>query len=161
MTTFVGIDPGLGGGIAFYVPELGAISVHPMPTHSLVRNAKAKRELDVAALFDLLRERDRDIRHVALERVGAMPGQGVSSMFSFGRTVGQIEGVLTALYLPVTTVAPQTWRKAMNVRGGKDASRLRAQTLLPYDAKLFSRTKDDGVAEAALMAMWCARTVPS
>ena len=36
-----------------------------------------------------------------IEKVGAMPGQGVSSMFQFGRSVGMVEGVLAALQIPV------------------------------------------------------------
>lgn len=159
MTIYAGIDPGLHGGIAFYISEFDSLEAHPLPTHSLARNGRTKRELDIPGLVDLLAA--RAVAHVALEKVGAMPGQGVSSMFSFGRTVGQIEGVLSALRLRTTLVTPQSWRRDMSVRGGKDASRLRAQQLLPLDAKLFARAKDDGVAEAALLALWCARMAPS
>jgi crossover junction endodeoxyribonuclease RuvC len=91
---------------------------------------------------------------IVLEIVGAMPGQGVSSMFQFGRGVGMVEGVIAALGLPITYVAPRAWQKAVGARGGKDGNRLRAVELFPAYASLFARKKDDGRADAALMAFW-------
>ena len=83
-----------------------------------------------------------------------MPGQGVSSMFQFGRGVGMYEGVLAALQVPITYVTPQAWQKAVSAREGKDAGRARAAELFPAYAQMFARKKDDGRADAALMAYW-------
>jgi crossover junction endodeoxyribonuclease RuvC len=83
-----------------------------------------------------------------------MAGQGVSSVFSFGRSAGIIEGVLAAFDIPTTLVTPQAWQKAMAVRDGKDGSRERAMQLFPASAELFQRKKDDGRSDAALIAKY-------
>ena len=103
-------------------------------------------------LAAIIRARKPDIAIV--EVVGAMPGQGVSSMFQFGRGVGMLEGCLAALEIPVTYISPQGWQKAVGARAGKDGNRQRAAEIFPAYAHMFSRVKDDGRADAALMAWW-------
>ena len=152
---FIGIDPGLSGAIAFLDAEKGHLSIIDMPTFEVKRNNKTKREVSpvgVAVAMGLAEKVSRAV----LERVGAMPGQGVTSVFSFGRSVGIIEGVLATMLIPVDIVTPQAWQKAAGVRGGKDGSRLRASELFPNYAELFARKKDDGRADAALMAWYAA-----
>ena len=73
-------------------------------------------------------------------------------MFAFGRSRGMVEGVLGGLNIPMSYVTPQAWRKAMQVREGKDGSRLRAMELFPAYADEFRLKKWDGRAEAALIA---------
>lgn len=152
---YIGIDPGLNGAIAFLDTDKGHLSVIDMPTFEVKRNNKAKREVNAAGLAHVLATAQK-VQGIVLERVGAMPGQGVSSVFSFGRSVGLIEGVLAAYLLPVTIITPQTWQKAVGVRGGKDGSRMRACELFPNYAGLFARKKDDGRADAACMAWYAA-----
>jgi len=88
------------------------------------------------------------------EKVGAVSGQGVTSVFSFGRSFGMIEGILATLQIPTTFVAPATWTKGVGRSPGKDASRARAMELFPAHQLMFSRVKDDGRADAALIAYW-------
>lgn len=152
----IGIDPGASGAIAFFDPEAGTLAVEDMPVVEIMRGGKTKREVSphlVAFLFET-RARVEKIGGVVLEKVGAMPGQGTSSMFAFGRSVGMIEGVVAGLQLPLTHVTPQAWQKAAGVRDGKDGSRARAVELFPAYASLFARKKDDGRADAALIAWW-------
>ena len=152
---YIGIDPGLSGAIAFLDTEKGHLSIIDMPTFEVKRNNKTKREVSpvgVAVAMGLAEKVSRAV----LERVGAMPGQGVTSVFSFGRSVGIIEGVLATMLIPVDIVTPQAWQKAAGVRGGKDGSRMRASELFPNYAELFARKKDDGRADAALMAWYAA-----
>lgn len=150
----LGVDPGLHGALAFFDPDLGLLIIKDMPTVEVVRNGKKKNEISPQMLAALLRE--HEVSAACLERVGAMPGQGVSSMWSFGRSQGLIEGALAMNNTPVTLVPPQTWRKAVKTREGKDGSRLRAAELFPRDAAFFARKKDDGRADAALIAWYCA-----
>jgi len=147
------IDPGLNGALAFFDIEKGHLSVIDMPTVEVKRGAKNKREVSPAMLANIIKVAGH-IDHAILERVGAMPGQGVSSVFAFGRSTGIIEGVLAALQIPTTIVTPQTWQKACNVRGGKDGSRLRAAELFPNYAALFALKKHDGRSDAACMAWY-------
>lgn len=152
---FVGIDPGLNGAIAFFDIEKGHLSIIDMPTFEVKRNNKTKREVSPVMLANIIGAAD-EIKGAVLERVGAMPGQGVTSVFSFGRSVGIVEGVMSAFRIPLTIVTPQIWQKVAGVRGGKDGSRQRASELFPNYAGLFARKKDDGRADAALMAWYAA-----
>lgn len=152
---YIGIDPGLSGAIAVFNLETGHLSILDMPVVEVVRNNKKKRELSPAMLANILKLVDKPATAV-VERVGAMPGQGVSSVFSFGRSLGTIEGALAALQIPMTLVPPQQWQKACAVRGGKDGSRQRAAELFPNFAGLFARKKDDGRSDAACLAWYAA-----
>lgn len=151
----LGIDPGAHGALA--VIDGGSVAaVHDMPTMRVKRGTREVNEVNAVALGALLAGL-RPLDAAVLEKVGAMPGQGVSSMFAFGRAVGVVEGVLGALQIPYTTVPPQEWQRGMRVRGGKDGSRARASELYPASASLFARVKDDGRAEAVLIGSYGAR----
>jgi crossover junction endodeoxyribonuclease RuvC len=152
---YIGIDPGLDGAIAFFDLDKGHLSMIDMPTVEIIRNGKKKRELNAQLVANVFRCVGGDMTAV-LERVNAMPGQGVSSVFSFGRSSGIVEGVLAGMQIPLTIVTPQAWQKAASVRGGKDGARQRATELFPVYAGLFGRKKDDGRADAACMAWYAA-----
>lgn len=148
----IGIDPGLSGAVVFLDTDARTLEVHDMPTVEVLRGGKRKRELSAQMLSGILGARRADGAY--LERVNAMAGQGVTSVFSFGRSSGIVEGILAAYDIPTTLVTPQSWQKAIEVRGGKDGSRERAMQLFPSHASLFSRVKDDGRADAALIAAY-------
>jgi crossover junction endodeoxyribonuclease RuvC len=148
----VGVDPGAHGAFAFLSDSGALISVHDMPSFQVRVGAKTRTRLAVAELAALIRERSCSASFI--ERVGAMPGQGVSSCFSFGYSAGAVEGVLAALGVAVNFVTPQQWKKAMQVRADKDDCRQRAAQLFPSHAGAFSRVKDDGRAEAAMIALY-------
>jgi crossover junction endodeoxyribonuclease RuvC len=146
----IGIDPGASGAIALLVSGV-LVSVYDMPTVTVERNKAQKRQVCPAGLSLLMQQLSP---HKAIvEKVGAMPGQGVSSMFSFGRSVGIIEGVLAAKQIPVTFTTPQAWQKQSGAAKGKDGSRQRVMELFPREAHLFARVKDDGRADAVLIAL--------
>lgn len=130
------------------------LTILDMPTVEVKSGKTMKRRLSEPMLAELLRP--HDIEHVALEQVGSMPGQGVSSTFNFGQTYGGIRGVLAGLRIPITMVTPAKWTRDMKVSGGKDANRQRAAQLFPAYAASFSRVKDDGRADSALLAYWLA-----
>jgi crossover junction endodeoxyribonuclease RuvC len=154
----IGIDPGASGAIAVFDPSIGSLAIHDMPTLDVIRNGKNKTEISPRLVADIIcAAAGPDPVMAVVERVGAMPGQGVSSMFQFGRSVGIIEGVLGSLSVPMTALTPQVWQKLAGVRGGKDAARLRAIEIFPAYAQAFARKKDDGRADAALIA-WVGAT---
>lgn len=156
MTFFIGIDPGLKGAIAI-LTEDAVFRLFAMPTMDVTRSGKDKAEVSASLLYGQLRGLPSGRRVAALERVGAMPGQGVTSVFSFGRSVGIVEGVLAALEMPVSIVPPQKWQKAMEVRGGKDGALLRATELFPEVASLLVGPRGgklDGFADALLIAAY-------
>lgn len=128
-----------------------------MPTVLIKRGTRQVRQVNAYLLSDLIK--GLKPTSAIVEAVHAMPGQGVSSMFAFGRALGVIEGVLAGLRVPTTLVAPAEWTKAMRVKGGKDGARNRAIELYPRSAHLFARVKDDGRADAALIASYGAGLV--
>jgi len=150
----LGIDVGLNGAIAI-VSDGQLVELHDMPTVSLERNNKTKRMVNAAELARLIRQGKPDCAY--LERLNAMPGQGVSSMFSMGQSLGVVLGILAALDIPTTTIPPRTWQKALDVPQGKDGSRYRASQLFPAHADKFARVKDDGRSDATLIAAYGAR----
>jgi crossover junction endodeoxyribonuclease RuvC len=148
----LGIDPGLNGALAFFDVSAGRIEVVDMPT--IAAGTNSKRVVDEAALASCVEAYRGILDHAYVERVGAMPGQGVTSMFSFGRSFGVALGVLAAFRVPVTLVQPQRWKAALSVPAAKDGARARASQLMPAHARLWPLVKHDGRAEAALIAYY-------
>jgi crossover junction endodeoxyribonuclease RuvC len=145
----IGIDPGLSGAIAFLDDNLELIKVVDMP---IMMIRKGKNQVNAAALAGLLK--GLPVSAVAyLEQVSAMPGQGVSGMFSFGTSYGIVQGVLAALGIPVVLVRPQAWKARAGLKGSeKDMARTLAIRL--YPAAELSRKKDIGRADAILIARY-------
>lgn len=144
--TYIGIDPGKGGGIAAIYPN-GEIVAIPYSDSDL--------------LFLCAGIKDAAAHSIAcVEKVGAMPGQGVTSMFTFGKSCGYIEGVLSAFMIPYQLVPPQTWKKEFSLGGDKQKSIEVCRRLYPgLNLKRTDKCKKDhdGMAEAALMATYAHR----
>ena len=157
MKRVLGVDPGAYGALALL--ERGALScVHDMPIFTVQRGKTNKAEVDGYRLGTLLRDLDPDL--VVVELVGGMTGQSPSAAFNFGRAAGAAEYCAKALRYSVTLVPAATWKRSFRLRGGKegkDDSRALACSLWPARAEWFARKKDDGRAEAALIAAWGAR----
>lgn len=147
----IGIDPGKSGAIAILLD--GKISLlTAFETAGLTDVAKAI----------VGEHRDSFEGHTAccVEKVGAMPGQGVTSMFSFGKTAGYIEGVLDAMGIPYQLVPPQRWKKEFGLNSDKEKSIEVAKRLFPgVNLRRTDRCKKDhdGMAEALLMAEYARR----
>jgi hypothetical protein len=149
----LGIDPGLSGALAFY--DQDGFAIFDMPTFEVVTNSSKRRTLDLANLKAILKKIDPcAVLCAVLEDVHSMPKQGVASSFTFGRVVGALEGVLAALEIPVTRVAPHVWKRRLQCTHDKDATRRRASELMPRHAHLWPLKKHDGRAEAALIAYY-------
>lgn len=151
----IGVDPGATGAFAILDTETHHLVIIDMPTTKVKRGTRQVNQVDAVRLANLLRSHADGARAI-VEKVHSMPGQGVASTFSFGRAAGIIEGVLAALDIPFSLVPPATWTKKMRLFGGKDGSRARASELFPDQAHLFARKKDDGRADATLIACYAA-----
>lgn len=146
--TVIGIDPGAHGAIAILSEDGLLIEDTPY-----IKPAKGKGEYDFASMAHLFASvRNDGNAHVFLERVSARPGEGVVSAFSFGKGYGAWLGIIAAVGMPYTLVTPQVWKKAMGLPNSKERARIRAGQLFPANAQMFARVKDDGRAEAALIA---------
>ena len=146
----IGIDPGITGAIAVLFDD-GKSIVHDIPVMANGKGkGKVKNSVNGGALVQLLRCFDG--AEVFLERVSAMPGQGVSSMFSMGDSFGCIRGVIAACGMPVHIITPQSWKKHYRLGSDKEVCRAKAIELFP-GAEL-SRKKDHNRAEALLIAKY-------
>lgn len=151
ITTFIGIDPGLSGAIAVISAD-GKTHLYDMP----VLNDGKKNHINIPKLLTILHEWDTRKTEVIIEEVHAMPGQGVTSMFRMGQTLGILQCAIFSCGFPMHRIRPQAWKKAYGMSGkDKSASILRAQELFPQaDIRL---KKHDGRAEALLMAEYLRR----
>jgi len=145
-----GIDPGLKGGLGFLNDKCEFVSCAPMPVKA---KSPIKNEVDAAALAQLL----KPASVIILERQAPMPKQGISSAFSLGDSHGVVRGVCATLGLPLHQVSPHTWKQHFNLPGkNKELARSKAINLFPTAP--LSRKKDEGIAEALLIALWAIRT---
>lgn len=149
----IGIDPGKSGGVA---------AVHNGAFIDGIRTPilkHGKRDLvGTAALDDWVDSLDEPIPYLRfmIEQVSAMPGQGVASMFNFGRHTGAVEGWALSYSHSVRWVTPQKWKRSYGLSASKQASLDRAK-LEFGENKLWGVLANDGIAEAALIALWAER----
>lgn len=147
----IGIDPGQTGALAFLDKGKVAALVD-MPV--MARTHGQGKQVDPYALATLILEHGQGrIDGAVLEQVSAMKGQGVTSCFNFGESVGIIKGVLGALQISVRLVTPQRWKKAAGLIGkDKDAARSLAIQMHPEAAGELTRKKNIGRADAVCIA---------
>jgi crossover junction endodeoxyribonuclease RuvC len=149
----VGVDIGLSRAIAVVDVEGGLIAVHDMPC--LDGAGPAGRRAICAPLVADLIFKTHAVR-AFVERVGARPGEGPAGAFAFGQSAGIVAGVLASAGIPATLLTPPHWKRLIGIApgkaGAKDLARAEAIRRWPDKAALFARKRDDGRAEAALIA---------
>jgi crossover junction endodeoxyribonuclease RuvC len=143
---YIGIDPGITGAIGVLDEHGNYLDVYDMPV--IAKGKSGKQQIDAAGLYKLIKQ--HGVIHAFVEQVGAMPGQGVSSMFSLGDSVGCIRAVLCALMIPTQFIPPQSWKRGFKLTADKEQARSRAVELFPQAP--LNRKKDAGRAEALLIA---------
>ena len=148
-TLFIGIDPGKKGGLACIDTQSGICYTEPYSDKALLDMCWGE-------------SRSGNTKHImcCLEKVGAMPGQGVVSMFNFGQSVGYIKGVLEAFRIPYQEITPLKWKREFGLTSDKAISAEVCRKLFP-DISLLATEKckkpHDGMAEALLMAEYARR----
>ena len=146
------IDPGIRGGLAVVLVNSGngaqLLDAIDIPTIGTA----AKERIDIATLRNWVLSHQPV--HCLIERAQAMPKQGASSGFKYGRAVGAIEAVIAGCAVPLTIIEPAAWKRFHGLRGSdKETSRQRALQLFPGAHALLARKMDHGRAEAALIAL--------
>lgn len=142
----IGIDPGQTGGIAYIDHASGQSHAMPMPVMG--------KDIDGHELANALRGLTIDT--VILEKVHAMPKQGVSSTFKFGMGFGLVIGVCEALGIPYRLVTPQAWKKTVLAGTAKDKDAAVAFVRRAYPSIDLTpgrkRVPHDGMADAVCLA---------
>ena len=150
---YIGIDPGKSGGIA--VIHVDGDTDRTNESRTYPYSNEKLREIT----YELSRDYSENVL-CFVEKVGAMPKQGVTSMFNFGTSFGYILGVLETNGVPYQLVPPQRWKKHFGLDGDKTKSVACCKRLFPDVCLLPTPrcTKDnDGMAEALLIAEYAKR----
>lgn len=114
MNYFIGIDPGSSSGSVCVLKE----NEEGVVCDYIFGRFDKQTPLEIIAVLKSRTAQWRisgGIMICVLEKVGAMPGQGVSSTFKFGQNYGWIKGVLDSLGIPYTEQPPGQWMKGMNL----------------------------------------------
>ena len=106
----IGIDPGMKGGIAILNTESNQMKAVPVPL--------VGKEIDYRRVHEALTFYEPSI--IVIEKVHAMPGQGVTSMFNFGLGYGALVALATISTARVVLVTPQMWKKHVLAGTSKD-----------------------------------------
>lgn len=102
---FIGVDPGLNGGIVVLDENGTIIEVSEIP--------KIGKEAHLPALNEIfLKYKDKNA-HVILEQVHALFGVAAGTTFTFGMIYGILHGMIVANGFKYTLVQPKTWQKEM------------------------------------------------
>jgi len=154
---FLGIDPGLNGGLA-WLQNGKLIDTCIMPVK--------EKNIDLRGLY--IKIQKYAVSHAFIEKVHAMPKQGVSSMFKFGYGLGAIEATVACLCIPYTMIPPQSWTRFIHkgldpmCETSKEKSALAASMLFPNHNFIKSKRSfkpHDGMIDAALIAEFGSQNV--
>lgn len=151
----LGIDPGISGAIALFNTENRCLELAvdmPIVRNQARRGVKAKSLINIQALREVVGTYNQRILGCIIEDVGAAPGQGLSSTFKFGFVTGVVWGVVGAYGIPIHGTKPAVWKRLLGLSTDKALSRRMAAEVFPQQKLLFERVRDDGRAEAALLA---------
>ena len=157
----VGIDPGKTGAIA-WIERDGTVGLMDMQDNPYGQAG------DVISLLLRLHSTHNDYVTVWIEKVSAMPKQGVSSTFSFGTSYGAVIGGVAGasacgVIVTLRYVTPRKWWQAVKSAGalakrGKTISKedklSLARELFPQLADMLKRKKDHNRADALLIAYY-------
>lgn len=123
-------------------------------------------EIDIVGVGRMMRPCGLHIQRILegvdcglVEEVGAMKGQGVTSMFTFGMCFGAIMNSISVSAAQLETVTPAKWKansriSAKSEEDVKAAARAYATQLFPQHKAILAIKKNHGMAEACLMARW-------
>lgn len=143
MKVAIGVDPGISGALA--VVDSDGMLVHHMMfpgTWSPVYDYLIKLSMKYTII-------------AGVEKVAAVPGNGVKSLFSFGGNVGGWKAVLELSRTPHIEVAPAAWQPKILGSFPKGESKKAA---LNYVAKRYPDLKllkeEQGVADAICIALY-------
>lgn len=136
----LGCDPGRAGALAILDTDAHRVTCHDLPNTT-------------AELHDLIAGLPT-VRRAVVERPFYPAGAGTKNVATMAFNYGVLLGALAWRSIPVVEVAPAKWKAKLALSSSKAASREMASRLFPDDAHQWRLIKQDGRAEAALIAWW-------
>ena len=148
--TWIGVDPGKKGATCIITDN--DVHIYPWEDGQFVYLMRELSDNEEARNSGIV---------ACVEKVSARPGQGTVSMFSFGHSLGFIEGVLQGCWISYQLVTPVVWKRSFGLLyTDKRKSIETAKKLLPgidlYPTNR-CRVESDGMADAALLALYAKR----
>ena len=140
MARYLGIDPGKHGAIAVMDGDDMSVVVYDMPA-----TIEEKR----AILSEIGSARCAWIEKPFFPRM-----IGIKNAATIAQAYGEMRACLFYAGIPTNEVPPAAWKKHFGLSGDKDQSRQQASLVFPDQAHLWARKKDDGRAEAVLLAYY-------
>lgn len=140
MARFLGIDPGKAGAIAVMDGDDMSVVVYDMPA--------------------TIEEKRAILSEIGAVRVGWIEKPffprmiGIKNAVTIAQAYGEMRACLFFAGVPTNEIPPAAWKKTFGLSTDKDASRAYAASVFPDQAHLWTRKKDDGRAEAALIAYY-------
>ena len=139
----LGIDPGVKGCLALFDKSERRVACHDMPD-----TTQGLQEL-VSSL--------PAVAFAVVEKPYYPKVIGIKNVAAIAEAYGKIKASLVWRGIPIREVRPAEWKAALNLSSSKAASREMAGLIFPDDAHQWTRVKDDGRAEAALIAWYGVR----
>lgn len=156
---FIGIDPGLKGGISIIDSETNNLFISKeMPLNEDNKSINCK-EIFQELCFYWHRQQGDVICFCVIEQLQTMPGQNVKATSSSAVNYGKLLAILELLEIPYQEVHPLKWKKAFQlVKKSKYESTAVAKSLFPKEHFMTERGRlMDGKAESLLMAEYARR----
>jgi hypothetical protein len=149
----LGIDIGVTGAVALLSDQGQLIELIEMPC--LHDGPKKRRTINAPLLASFVYK--SHATRAFVESVGPRPKEGAVGAFAFGDSRGVVRGVLASAAIPLVWITPPQWKRVIGITpgslGAKDEARAQAIRRWPAQADLFKHKNDDGLAEAALIAV--------
>ena len=133
MARYIGIDPGKSGAIAV------------MDGDDMSNTIEEKR----AVLTEI-----GSVRCAWIEKPFFPRMIGIKNAVTIATAYSEMRACLFFAGVPTNEIPPGAWKKHFSLSGDKDASRAYASSVFPDQAHMWARKKDDGRAEAALIAYY-------
>ena len=150
---YIGIDPGSKSGAYAILGSDNSVKVFHWDNDRFVSHMRT---------LTIIRDVDDEKVMAVVEKVNAMPKQGVSSTWVFAENFGYIQGVLHAFGIPYQLVPPRVWKKMYSLTSDKTQSIEVCHRLFP-DVSLKrterSRVDDNNFAESVLIAEYARRKI--
>jgi hypothetical protein len=140
MALYIGIDPGKTGAIAVMDADDMSVRVYDMPG-----TIEEKR----AILSEI-----GSVRCAWIEKPFFPRMIGIKNAVTIAQAYGEMKACLFFAGVPTNEVPPAAWKKHFGLSTDKDASRAYASSVFPDQSHLWARKKDDGRAEAVLIAYY-------
>ena len=148
---YIGVDPGSKSGAYAVLGSDNSVKVYPWDNDRFISHMRG---------LTIMRDLDSERVVAVVEKVNAMPKQGVSSTWVFAENFGYIQGVLHAFGIPYQLVPPRVWKKMYSLTSDKTQSIEVCHRLFP-DVSLKrterSRVNDNNFAESVLIAEYARR----